>query len=79
MPGVVILELLWAEIAERGVQSAGVVDLIDEAGKILRDVGKGLIDPMGSHSNLDEIENKNTALPESQIEMPSNNGIGDPS
>jgi hypothetical protein len=31
---VVILELCWAQVAERGVQSAGVVDLIDEAWKI---------------------------------------------
>ena len=28
MPGVVILELCWAQVAERGVESAGVVDLI---------------------------------------------------
>lgn len=38
-----ILELLRAEIAERGVQSAGVVDLIDEAWKVGGDVLEGLI------------------------------------
>ena len=38
-----ILELLRAEIAERGVQSAGVVDLIDEAWKVGSDVLEGLI------------------------------------
>jgi hypothetical protein len=30
LPGVVILELCWAQVAERGVESAGVVDLIDK-------------------------------------------------
>ena len=34
LPGVVILELCWAQVAERGVQSAGVVDLINKAWKI---------------------------------------------
>ena len=32
--GVAILVLRGAEIAERGVQSAGIVDLIDEAWKV---------------------------------------------
>jgi hypothetical protein len=34
MPGVVILELCWAQVAERGVESAAVVDLIDEVQKV---------------------------------------------
>ncbi len=34
LPGVLILELRGAEIAERGVQSFGVVNLIDEVRKI---------------------------------------------
>ena len=38
-----ILELLRTDIAERGVQSAGVVDLIDEAWKVGSDVLEGLI------------------------------------
>ena len=38
LPGVVILELCWAQVAERGVQSAGVVDLIDKAWKERPDV-----------------------------------------
>ena len=38
-----IFELLRAEIAERGVQSACVVDLIDEARKVGRDVLEGLV------------------------------------
>ena len=33
-PGVLILELLRTEIAERGVQSACVVDVIDERRKV---------------------------------------------
>ena len=33
-PGVLILELLRTEIAERGVQSACVVDVIDEPRKV---------------------------------------------
>jgi hypothetical protein len=36
LPGVVILELRGAQVAERRVQSASVVDLVDEAGKIGR-------------------------------------------
>ena len=38
LPGVVILELRGAQVAERGVQPAGVVDLVNEAGKIRGDV-----------------------------------------
>ena len=34
MPGVAILILRGTEIAQRGVESAGVVDLLDEAWKI---------------------------------------------
>jgi hypothetical protein len=32
LPGVLFLELHRAEIAERGMQSSDVVDLVDEAG-----------------------------------------------
>src|SRR5208282_1505863 len=38
LPGVLILELRRAEIAERGVQSSYIVHLIDEAWKVGRDV-----------------------------------------
>jgi hypothetical protein len=38
LPDVLILELLWAEIAERRVAPALVVDLLDEVGKVLDDV-----------------------------------------
>src|SRR5262249_47782813 len=38
LPGVVILELRGAQVAERGVQPASVVDLVNEAGKIRGDV-----------------------------------------
>jgi hypothetical protein len=38
LPGVLILELHRAEIAERGVQSLYIVHLIDEAWKVGRDV-----------------------------------------
>ena len=39
-PGVLILELDWAQIPERGMEFAGVVDGIDEPGKIRGDVSK---------------------------------------
>jgi hypothetical protein len=42
-PGVLILELLRAEIAERGMQSGGVVDLIDEARKVGSDILEGFV------------------------------------
>jgi hypothetical protein len=32
-PGVMILELCWAQVAEREMESAGVVDLIDKRGR----------------------------------------------
>lgn len=38
-----ILELLRTEIAERGAQSTGVVDLIDEARKVGSDIVERLI------------------------------------
>ena len=38
LPGMVILELRGAQVAERGVQPASVVDLVNEAGKIRGDV-----------------------------------------
>src|SRR5262249_7609724 len=38
LPGVMILELRGAQVAERGVQPASVVDLVNEAGKIRGDV-----------------------------------------
>jgi len=37
-----ILELLWAEIAEGRVEPAGVVDLFDEAGKAFGYIGECL-------------------------------------
>jgi hypothetical protein len=42
-PSVVILELCWAQVAERGVESAGVVDLFDKAWKISGHVFEGFI------------------------------------
>ena len=42
LPGVV-LELLRAEIAERGMEPPGVVDLVDEARKVGGDVVEGLV------------------------------------
>ena len=41
--GVAILILRGAEIAERGVESAGVVDLIDEAWKVGCDVFESFV------------------------------------
>src|ERR1700722_16316402 len=38
-----ILELCWAQVAERGVESAGVVDLIDKAWKIGGDVFESFV------------------------------------
>src|SRR5215510_9317479 len=38
LPRLVILELRGAQVAERGVQPASVVDLVNEAGKIRGDV-----------------------------------------
>src|SRR5258708_40219681 len=43
LPGVVILELRWAQISESGVQPSGVVDLVDEARKIGGHVFEGLV------------------------------------
>ena len=43
MPGVMVLELRWAEIAERGMQPAGVVDLIDEARKVGGHILEGFV------------------------------------
>jgi hypothetical protein len=38
LPDVLILELQWAQIAERRMKPAFVVDLLDEVGKVLGDV-----------------------------------------
>jgi hypothetical protein len=38
LPGVVIVELRGAQVAERGVQPASAVDLVNEAAKIRGDV-----------------------------------------
>ena len=38
-----ILELCWAEVAKRGVEPAGVVDLIDKAWKVGGDVFEGFV------------------------------------
>ena len=40
LPGVVFLELCWAR-SQRGVQSASIVDLIDEARKVGGDIFEG--------------------------------------
>src|SRR5208337_1407504 len=42
-PGVAVLELLRAQVAQSGVETAGVVDLVDETRKILCDVGEGFV------------------------------------
>src|SRR4051794_39068979 len=42
LPGDLILELRGAEIAEGGVEPARVVDLLDEAGKVVGNVVEGL-------------------------------------
>jgi hypothetical protein len=41
LPGVLILELLGAEIAESGMQSTGIVDGVDEPRKIRGHIGEG--------------------------------------
>src|SRR6267154_42313 len=41
--GVMFLELRWAQISERGVESSGVVDLVDEARRIGGHVFEGLV------------------------------------
>src|SRR4051794_21704771 len=38
LPDVLILELLWAQIAQRRMESAGVVDLLNEVGKVFSNV-----------------------------------------
>ena len=43
MPGVAILVLRGAQIAQRGVESASVVDLVDEAWKVGCNVLEGFI------------------------------------
>jgi hypothetical protein len=43
LPGVVVLKLCWAQIAERGAETASVEDLIDKARKIGGDILEGLI------------------------------------
>ena len=42
-PGVTVLELLRAETAQGGVETTGVVDLVDEARKVLGDIGEGFV------------------------------------
>ena len=42
-PGVVILELLRAEIAQGGMETASVVDLVDESRKIVSDIFEGFV------------------------------------
>jgi hypothetical protein len=41
--GVAVLELLRAEIAQSGVETAAVVDLVDESRKVLGDVCEGFV------------------------------------
>jgi hypothetical protein len=43
LPGVVVLELGGAQVAERGVKSPHVVDVVDEAGQVGGDVFEGLV------------------------------------
>src|SRR5262249_42962393 len=43
LPGVVVLELGGAQVAKRRMEPAGVIDLVDEAGKVGGDVLEGLI------------------------------------
>jgi hypothetical protein len=38
-----ILELLWAQVAKSRMEPAAVVDLVDEARKVLGDIGKCLV------------------------------------
>ena len=38
-----ILELRWAQVAERGVEPPGVVDVVNEAGKIGGDIREGFL------------------------------------
>ena len=41
--GVAVLELLGAEIAESGVETAAFVDLVDKSRKVACDVSEGLV------------------------------------
>src|ERR1700688_4356064 len=43
LPGVVVLELGRAQITERGMESASVVNLVDEAGKISCHILEGFV------------------------------------
>src|SRR5580693_9507698 len=43
LPGMVFLELCRAQVAERGVESSGVVDLIDKAWKVSGNVVEGFV------------------------------------
>jgi hypothetical protein len=40
LPGVLLLKLYGADIAESGVEPSGIVDAVDELGKIFDDVGE---------------------------------------
>ena len=40
LPGVLLLKLYRADIAESGVEPSGIVDAVDELGKIFDDVGE---------------------------------------
>src|SRR5450631_2601896 len=42
LPGVLLLKLYRADIAESGVEPSGIVDAVDELGKIFDDVGECL-------------------------------------
>src|SRR5271156_5601176 len=42
-PGVAVLELLRAEIAQGGMETTSVVDLVDDPWKVLGDVGEGFV------------------------------------
>ena len=47
LPGVLVLELLQAQVADGRVKPSAVTDLVDEAGKVRGDIGEALIEPAG--------------------------------
>src|SRR5271157_623206 len=42
-PGVAVLELLRAEIAQGGMETSSVVDVVDEPWEVLCDIGEGFV------------------------------------
>ena len=70
----VILELLRAEIAESGVQSAGIVDRVDEARKIRGDVGEGLVGQAAASAKTIYVDD----VPDGYIKIISGLGSASP-